>query len=87
MRWQRGQASVTSPESTRECDTFTCAHCQRIVFVPVKQKPEDMGGLCRICDGLVCPQCVGKGCTPWEEAMRRIEARSAALNSYERCWK
>ena len=57
-----------------EADTFTCRHCQKIVVVRPKQRPEDIGGLCRICMGLVCPGCAGGGCQPFE---RRIEAAEA----------
>lgn len=59
-----------------ECDTFTCGHCNRIVHVPVKARPEDIGGLCRQCMGLVCPRCHGRGrCVPLEAAIERMERR------------
>ena len=66
-----------------EQDTFTCHHCQRIVSVPVKADPANIGGLCKICMNLICPKCVNIGsCTPWVESMRRMEAKAAARRSY-----
>lgn len=62
-----------------ECDTFTCAHCQRVTFVKPKQKPEDVGGLCKICMGLICPQCTGQGCVPFERTLEAQEARGRML--------
>lgn len=66
-----------------EADTFTCGHCQRIVHVPVKADPSNIGGHCKQCDTLICPHCVDKGtCDPWEKQMERMEARQQALRSY-----
>ena len=84
MRKPQGYATLVGPldrgpkalRQGGEADTFTCKHCQRVVHVPPKCDPADLGGLCRICDGLVCRRCHAKGaCTPWEEQMRRMEAR------------
>jgi hypothetical protein len=72
----KGQQRVT------ESDGFVCAHCQRAVFVKPMADPADFGGFCRICggsdylSGLICPQCEAKGtCDPFEEKLRRVEAR------------
>ena len=67
--------SVDADGSTHENDTFTCRHCQRVVDVPHMGKPEDVGGLCTICMGAICPRCVAKGaCDPFEEKLKRMEA-------------
>lgn len=58
-----------------EADTFTCSHCQRIVRVKPRCDPADMGGRCGVCDRLICPTCVGRGCTPWEKRMEEMERR------------
>ncbi len=70
----------------QEIDTFSCRHCQRVVHVPPRCDPADMGGLCKQCMGLVCPRCYDKGtCTPWEVELERREGRDAALRSYADC--
>lgn len=64
-------------------DTFTCEHCNHVVHVPAKCRPEDMGGLCKICMGLICPKCYHLSrCTPYEEKLKRWAARTEALRSY-----
>ena len=44
-----------------EIDTYTCFHCCRIVHVPVRADPANIGGLCKQCMGLVCSRCYAKG--------------------------
>lgn len=83
MRNPGGYFCLTDPEKgTTEGDSFTCRHCCRLTFVKPKMSPTDLGGLCRVCDGLICSQCVGKGCDPLEEQLRRMENRDIALRSY-----
>lgn len=57
----------------KEVDTFTCAHTNKIVEVPAFVRPEDMGGLCKVCMGLICKEEVGKGCTPFEKKLQEME--------------
>jgi hypothetical protein len=61
----------------REWDTFTCQHCNKVVFVKPMCDPASMGGRCNCCDGLICPSCVGKGCDPLEKKLERLEARKS----------
>lgn len=98
MRNPHGYAVITSPtrwrgnfdhfhcevieEGTTEIDTATCNHCNRVVHIKPRMDPADMGGLCKQCMKFICPWCLDKGCTPWEEVMRRQEARTEALRSY-----
>lgn len=91
MRKPQGILTIFDPDpqrskgqvSTRECDTFTCSHCGKVVLVPVRCDPADAGGLCHTCAGLICGECVGRGvCDPLEEKLRRAEARGIALRSY-----
>lgn len=71
-----GKGRGYGPFGENECDTFTCSHCNTIVFVKPKCDPADMGGLCKTCMGLICPRCANKGgCDPHEEKLKRIEAR------------
>lgn len=66
-----------------ETDTFTCFHCNSIVAVQPKQRPEDIGGLCKHCMKMICPRCTAAGhCTPFEKELERQEARGRALRSY-----
>lgn len=83
IRREGGYATITDPEGpTIELSTITCSHCCRIVHIKAKQNPEDIGGLCKICMGLICSECVGKGCDPLEEKLRREEERYHTLRSY-----
>jgi hypothetical protein len=52
-----------------EHETFTCRHCNRVTQIPHKARPEDIGGFCTVCTGLICPQCVGLGCSPLEKKL------------------
>ncbi len=69
-----------------ERDTFTCGHCSRIVLVHPKDRPEDIGGLCKVCFGLICPPCVGLlikyGCTPFIKKIEAIEHQERMLLFY-----
>ena len=78
-----GWACLSDPDQgVTEWDTFTCAHCQYVTQVKAYAKPEDMGGLCKVCMGLICSKCVGKGCDPFEKKLERMEAKYHTLRSY-----
>lgn len=79
-----GYTTTTDPETgTTECDTFTCGHCQKIVFVKPKEDPASIGGMCFQCMHLVCPRCVGLAvCSPWQKQMEVAEAKDRARRSY-----
>lgn len=65
-----------------ETDSFTCGHDQRVVFVPAGADPASLGGFCKQCMRLICPRCVAAGtCTPFEQALDRMEARGRFLQS------
>ena len=66
-----------------ECDSLTCGHCNTVVFVRPRERPEDIGGMCYQCWSHVCPKCVEKAtCRPFEKQLEAIEARAEALRSY-----
>ncbi len=71
---------------TVERDTFTCGHCQRIVHVHPKDRPEDIGGLCKVCYSLICPGCctllLAEGCQPFIKKVEEIEYRERMKLSY-----
>lgn len=68
---------------TVEREGFVCRHCGKAVWVPPMCDPAEVGGRCYTCtdnrdplSGLICPACVKRGgCEPFEEALRRVEAR------------
>lgn len=80
---EQGYASLTDGFEIKECSTSTCAHCNRITHIKPGCRPEDIGGLCKICMGLICPHCVSEGiCDPFMEKLDRMEKRIDALRSY-----
>lgn len=98
MRRPSGYATITSPDKgfanfdharvevikagTFETDTVQCGHCNRHMHIKPKMDPADMGGLCKQCMKFECPNCVGKGCTPFEKKLEAMERRDIALRSY-----
>ncbi|MCW2309746.1 hypothetical protein M2319_004105 [Rhodobium gokarnense] len=84
MRKPGGVLILTTNDGRQEeTDTFTCAHCNKIVPVRPFQRPEDIGGRCGGCGGLICPDCVSRGtCDPIEEKLARAEAAYHARRSY-----
>ena len=76
MRRPGGYARIDEPGCAPvELDTFTCAHCNRVTHVKPRQRPEDIGGLCKQCMGLICPACVGQACVPFLKRLEQMEAR------------
>ena len=65
-----------------EKDSATCNHCNRVFFVGPKEKPEDIGGYCRMCAKLICAVCVDQGCVPFEKRLEQMEAAYHARRSY-----
>lgn len=54
-----------------ETMTSTCKHCSKITDVPTRKSLTDHVDICRQCMALICLDCAGKPCAPWQ---RRIEA-------------
>lgn len=83
MRNPQGYASLVGDEVSQEWDTITCGHCNRIVRLPAGPAASEHFGGCGLCSKFICLACVKKGrCSPWEEQMKKIEARAEALRSY-----
>lgn len=83
MQRPGGYAVITQHDGPQvEIDTFTCGHCNHVTHVKSRARPEDLGGLCKICMKPICTGCVGGVCDPFEEKLRRAEARYHALRSY-----
>jgi hypothetical protein len=77
-----GYSVITEPgKADVEQDTFTCGHCNHVVFVKPRCDPADMGGRCTCCDRLICPKCVGHACDVIEKKLDRMEARGRLLEA------
>jgi hypothetical protein len=84
MRRAQGWLIVTNTDgSTDEADTFTCAHCQKIVPCRAKQSPYELGGFCRLCDRLICSKCAGRDCAPFMRQIEAAEEREYRRRQYE----
>jgi hypothetical protein len=82
MRNPGGQLLIYEDGRERAYDSMTCAHCMKVTFVRAKQKPEDLGGLCKVCMGLICSTCVGQPCKTVEQRLAEEEASYEARRSY-----
>lgn len=75
-----GYATLSDPEgTTKEWDTITCSHCQKIVFVTKDAAgrvtaPESQMDFCRGCMKAICARCGGSaGCAPFEKRLEEYE--------------
>lgn len=76
MRRAQGYAIKVDPAfpMPEERDTFTCAHCNCVVFVKPLADPSEMGGFCRMCMNHICKHCVATGeCEPFEKKLEAME--------------
>lgn len=81
---QRGFVEVSGPTGTETYETFTCGHCGNIKKVPQRARPEDLGGVCRLCMSMICGGCCTTGkCDPLEAKIKRQEDRSRFLKQAE----
>ena len=84
MRNAGGYLFSFDPTGIRqEIDTITCNHCGNVV--PIKDKLDNIGGMCRLCMKPVCAGCIENGCTPFEKKLEQAEDRDRMLRSYG-CW-
>jgi hypothetical protein len=83
----QGYASITEPgKAIREADTMSCAHCNRIVHVPVNRKIEEVGDFCRSCMKVICLRCADlRVCTPLMRRIEQAEERDYRRNQLLRC--
>lgn len=78
MRNPGGYALLVDPElGVKECDTFTCCHCNTVVHVPVKASMDKVGSWCTLCMKPTCPRCAATGeCKPFEKKLEEAEAKA-----------
>lgn len=83
MRRPQGYAITKEPgRADIEEDTFTCCHCNSVVFVKPLQDPSECGGFCNLCYQNICAKCADLGsCDPFEKKLLRMEARDKLLRS------
>lgn len=83
MRRPQGYAVITAADGrVHEADTATCRHCNGVFHVGPRQRAEDIGGLCGVCMGIICPRCLGRGCDEVQRKLDRAEASYHARRSY-----
>lgn len=88
-----GYATLIGPDGMKQADTFTCAHCNRLVIVKPGTQPEDVCWHCmdakRPLAGLICKACVAKRrCAPherWLETVERNFEKARAVAGYFTC--
>lgn len=95
MRRPGGYALITSPVAGRvnfdglrceeigigasETDTFTCAHCNRVIHVKARSQGDDY--FCRNCMASICPPCADHPCIPFMKKVEAQEERTRRLQS------
>jgi hypothetical protein len=76
MRNATGYGTWTGPGVNDEADSFTCVHCNSVVFVKPFQSAADAGGWCMNCAKPICMACADQGqCTPFLRKIEQEEAR------------
>lgn len=77
MQRPGGYFICTSVEGVvEEGDTFTCCHCNKVVFVKPLVSMSEFGGFCTLCMKPTCPRCDTEGtCVPFEKKLEIVEAR------------
>ena len=67
-----GVGIYTDPafNSPIENHASTCSHCQKITDFPSRKQMMDYVDICRGCMKLICLDCYGKPCMPYE---KRVE--------------
>lgn len=81
MRNAQGYAVTVNPDgSVHEEDTFTCEHCNGVVYLKAQQDPASIG-FCRMCMKPICGPCAHHGCTPFEKRMEELERRDRLMRA------
>ena len=69
-----------------ESHSSTCSHCQKITDFPSRRKMMQYVEVCRGCMKLICLDCAGKPCRPYEEEAERQELEHKIRARLERGW-
>ena len=75
-----GVSEYWEPVGVTTLHCSTCSHCQKHTEFPSMRKMHEYVAVCRGCMRLICLECAGKPCRPWEQECERMEreARIAA---------
>lgn len=75
MRRPQGYGITVEPgKADVEEDSFTCCHCNSIVFVKPRCDPSEAGGFCTMCYRHICQACAATGtCEPFEKKLEAME--------------
>lgn len=75
LRFQPGGVNeLFMPGATvMETHTSTCSHCQKISEFSSRRTMMDHVEICRGCMRLICLQCAGQPCRPYEKEVERLE--------------
>lgn len=68
-----GVSEAFGPTGIVEMHASTCAHCQHITEFPTRRVMMRHVEVCRGCMRLICLECAGKPCRPWEKECERQE--------------
>lgn len=81
MPWQSihnsraGYATIFGSGKAVEYDTCTCVHCNHVWVVHGSDGKENLGGWCRQCQAMICNDCSGKPCLPFEKKLYLYESK------------
>lgn len=75
LRFKPGGVGIYSDPLLGEVEVHasTCRHCRKITEFPSKKAMMDHVDICRGCMSLICLECYGKPCVPFERRAERIE--------------
>jgi hypothetical protein len=73
-----------TPEGITTVHSSTCAHCQRGTEFPSLKRMMDYVEICRGCMRLICLECAGKPCRPYEKECERLENEAYIQSQVEK---
>lgn len=76
LRYRKSTGFLESfgEDGTHRWDTITCQHCNFVFRVKPFCDPADFGGHCKLCDSLICKNCVKRRvCIPIEARITHME--------------
>ncbi len=81
-----GVSEYFGPQGVTTVHCSTCAHCQRHTEFPSLRKMHEHVDVCRGCMKLICLECAGKPCRPWEKECERQEHEARLKSKIDNGW-